>query len=472
MTDKNTNSAVVPPGRASRFLTPAMTAGRSSRSLPAPGPPPRAAGSRRTASSPTRTAALAELAPLDAFSAFPGPRLHRALRDALREGDGTAFAHLAQRINQALSSGAFRHETGLWEPGDESEVQVTDYLPPTAESEERHRPYFEVLSVTATDPSRHEQARQDIRRLRRSDDPFIYELVQVGCFEEAIVAVLANPELQAIVIGDGFGFRAEREYPEIRETLDRAIPFDPGAADVRDYGLKLATALKTIRPELDVYMLTDRGVESLAGHLDAKNIRRVFYDVEELMELHLEHSRGHRTTGTTRRIFSNLKKYGRRPIGTFHALPVARGKSIFKSNWIRTWGISTARTCFWRSRRRRPAGSTACWSRPATSRRPRRRPRAASARRHVYFGTNGTSTSNKIVVQALLAPGDIVLIDRNCHKSHHYGVVLAGALPVYLEAFPLTAYSMYGARAAAHHQAGAARPEGRGQARPRRGCST
>ena len=62
-----------------------------------------------------------------------------------------------------------------------------------------------------------------------------------------------------------------------------------------------------------------------------------------------------------------------------------------------------------------------------------------------FFVTNGTSTSNKMVEQALLAPGDIMLVDRNCHKSHHYGAVLSGALPLYVEAYPLTAYSMYGA---------------------------
>jgi arginine decarboxylase len=42
-------------------------------------------------------------------------------------------------------------------------------------------------------------------------------------------------------------------------------------------------------------------------------------------------------------------------------------------------------------------------------------------------------------------PGDIVLIDRDCHKSHHYGMVLSGAYPVYLHSYPLPKYSMYGA---------------------------
>jgi arginine decarboxylase len=40
---------------------------------------------------------------------------------------------------------------------------------------------------------------------------------------------------------------------------------------------------------------------------------------------------------------------------------------------------------------------------------------------HVFFVTNGTSTSNKMVYQAVTKPGDIVIADRNCHKSHHYG---------------------------------------------------
>ncbi len=50
-----------------------------------------------------------------------------------------------------------------------------------------------------------------------------------------------------------------------------------------------------------------------------------------------------------------------------------------------------------------------------------------------YFVLNGTSTSNKMVALGLLSPGDLVLFDRNCHKSMHHGaLMLAGATPVYL----------------------------------------
>lgn len=50
-----------------------------------------------------------------------------------------------------------------------------------------------------------------------------------------------------------------------------------------------------------------------------------------------------------------------------------------------------------------------------------------------YFVLNGTSTANKIVMNAVLAPGDIVLYDRNNHKSIDLGLILSGAIPIYME---------------------------------------
>lgn len=51
-----------------------------------------------------------------------------------------------------------------------------------------------------------------------------------------------------------------------------------------------------------------------------------------------------------------------------------------------------------------------------------------------YFVLNGTSSANKVVLNALLTPGDIILYDRNNHKSIcHGGIVMSGATPIYLE---------------------------------------
>ncbi len=51
---------------------------------------------------------------------------------------------------------------------------------------------------------------------------------------------------------------------------------------------------------------------------------------------------------------------------------------------------------------------------------------------HLYFVTNGTSTSNKIVWHSTVAPDDIVVVDRNCHKSVLHSIIMTGAIPVFL----------------------------------------
>lgn len=51
---------------------------------------------------------------------------------------------------------------------------------------------------------------------------------------------------------------------------------------------------------------------------------------------------------------------------------------------------------------------------------------------HLFFVTNGTSTSNKIVWHSTVAPGDVVVVDRNCHKSILHAIIMTGAIPVFL----------------------------------------
>ena len=52
---------------------------------------------------------------------------------------------------------------------------------------------------------------------------------------------------------------------------------------------------------------------------------------------------------------------------------------------------------------------------------------------HCFFVTNGTSTSNKMVWHHTVAPGDVVVVDRNCHKSVLHAIVMTGAIPVFLK---------------------------------------
>ncbi len=52
---------------------------------------------------------------------------------------------------------------------------------------------------------------------------------------------------------------------------------------------------------------------------------------------------------------------------------------------------------------------------------------------HCFFVTNGTSTSNKMVWHHTVAPGDVVVVDRNCHKSILHAIIMTGSIPVFLK---------------------------------------
>ena len=387
-----------------------------------------------------------ELAPIEDYWAFPGPTLMRSLKEALDAQDPNVVAHLTRKIGRALLSGSYRNEATTWDPLAEQDSGTGLALPPDIQGEPAHKPYFEVLIVTPNDPSQWERGRKQMLQLRRPDDPFVYQIVQVGSFEDAALAAVLNTNLQAVVIYDGFAFTSRHSVPLLHEQMARFAPIDPAgfAAEGKGLGLDLANVIKNYRPELDIYLLTDRSVEDLAGSPEAASVRRMFYDVEEALEIHLSIMDGVNDRYLTP-YFSNLKQYAARPIGTFHALPIARGKSVFRSNWIRDMGHFYGTNIFLAESSATSGGLDSLLEPTNNIKVAQEMTARAFGAKRCYFATNGTSTSNKIVVQGLCAPGDIVIVDRNCHKSHHYGFVLSGAQPLYVEAFPLTKYSMYGA---------------------------
>jgi arginine decarboxylase len=387
---------------------------------------------------------LADIAPLEGYWAYPGPRLMALVGDALDGGNAAVFARLTQRISASLLSGTYRHDSVAWDPLDDAEARLGDVLPPDLQPGDGHRPYFEVLVVTPSDPATWERARAAVRRMRRAEDPFTYEIVQVGSFEDGVIGAIFNTNVQAVVIYDGFQFRSRHDLPVMREFLFRHLRTDADSLAPGALATTLARAVKSYRPELDVFLLTDRAVEQLAGSAEAAPIRRIFHNVEELMELHLGILDGVNDRYETP-YFNNLKKYAQRPIGTFHALPIARGKSIFRSNWIRDMGHFYGTNLFLAESSATTGGLDSLLEPTGNIKKAQEAAARAFGAKRAYFATNGTSTSNKIVVQAVCKPGDIVVVDRNCHKSHHYGFVLSGAQPYYVEAFPLTQYSMYGA---------------------------
>lgn len=391
----------------------------------------------------TTLGTLRDLLQWEDFFAYPGYKLLESLKERISSGDAIGTSRLAQSISTALLTHSYRNNVGDWENEESASINFGERMTGN-EDAAIHRPYFEVLVVSAARPAAWAELAQELRKLRRPQDKFVYEPVFVGNFEDAILGAILNGSIEAAIISEGIPFATSLNSPLLREFLTTHLASTDIDTSSGQYAIALAQALKRLRPELDIYFLSDREVEKVAGDKSAECIRRVFYQVEEPLELHLSVLDGVAERYETP-YFDNLQKYAQRPIGTFHALPVARGKSIFKSNWIRDMGKFYGLNLFLAESSATTGGLDSLLEPTGNIKLAQEKAARAFGADHAFFVTNGTSTSNKIVEQALLAPGDIVLIDRNCHKSHHYGMVISGAFPLYIEAYPLTQYSMYGA---------------------------
>jgi arginine decarboxylase len=388
--------------------------------------------------------ALALLDPIERYWAFPGRHNFQLLRRLFEEGDYVTLARGSARIVRGLMSNAYRHKAiplGL-SPEVEDKEEADEAID-HAEEVAHQRPYFEVLVVDDLAPDQERALRHSLRRMRRDEDKFIYEAVVVPSFEDAIIAVLHNHNIQAVVARYGFRFRSSQQMALLHRYLTRVDEAHFQDLRQEDYGVALARCIGEVRPELDYYLVTDQSVEDVAGRVPA-NCRRVFYNQEDYFELHLNILRGVNKRYNTP-FFSALREYSRQPTGVFHAMPISRGKSITKSHWIRDMGEFYGLNIFLAETSATSGGLDSLLDPHGPIKEAQELAARAFGSKQTYFVTNGTSTANKIVVQSLVQPGDIVLVDRDCHKSHHYGMVLAGAQVVYLDSYPLHEFSMYGA---------------------------
>jgi arginine decarboxylase len=388
---------------------------------------------------------LARLSTLEPYWAYPGSPQFALVQRLFAAGSYDKFAQAVGRINRALTTESYRSGDVDNAGADDLDMFPTDPRQlehqPAAQAD---RPYFEVLVVEKMTEAQERALRNEVRKWRRPDDEFVYELVVVSSGDEALIAARLNVNLQAVVIRRRFSHQSTRDLSALSEFVDSDVQHELNDHQSPEERAQiLAVSLANLRPELDLYMMTEIDVEDIAGRL-GQYFRRVFHAREGMLELHLSILQGVAARYRTP-FFSALKEYSHRPTGVFHALPISQGKSIVNSHWIKDmvgfYGLEvfmaeTSATCGGLDSLLEPTG-------------PLRESQQLAAKaygsRHTYFVTNGTSTANKIVTQALVAPGDIVLLDRNCHQSHHYGMMLAGANVVYLEAYPLNDYSMYGA---------------------------
>jgi arginine decarboxylase len=268
-------------------------------------------------------------------------------------------------VGRMLASHAYRSQ-----PADGALIESTDGSEVRAASKSgRDLHYFAVLVVDQLTPAEEDELRAQLRALREPTDDFVYDLVVVPSFEDALIAVRFNHEIQACIIRYSFPLLSSTPLAALRHYLRGVEALDAEDGGV-DRGSLLGEHIRQLRPELDLYLVTDVAPEALAvktSHV----FGRVFYRQENYQELHLTILDGVERRYETP-FFTALKEYSRRPTGVFHALPISGGNSR---------ASSTGSGCSSRRPPRRRAASTRSASRPARSATPRTRRPGRSVRR-------------------------------------------------------------------------------------------
>ncbi len=378
---------------------------------------------------------LEELHVVEMYWAYPGREVVRAMQQRLERREYTALETLVQKVVRTFVSGLVRLDAGMPAVDEEGHGE---------HGEERSRnKYFELLIVDDLDDREERDLKVRLSEVRGAQDPFTYDAIVVPSVQDALIAVLFNPNIQACVIRYGMPFASANATGFLGDYIRAIKDVDLSSNPKADMGPLLGKLLRWFRPEVDRYYVTDTPLGELRD-TTVQNFKRIFYRQEDVQEMHHTILRGIQDKYETP-FFTALVDYSRRPMGVFHAMPISRGNSVFKSRWIQDFGAFYGRNLFMAETSSTGGGLDSLLQPTGPLKAAQARAAHAFGAQHTYFATNGTSTSNKIVLQALVEPQDMVLVDRDCHKSHHYGLALTGAFPVYLDSYQLPPFSMYGA---------------------------
>lgn len=377
---------------------------------------------------------------IECYFVFPGKVKIEKLLQSLNRTEYTSLTHQVAEITRQLVSDDYLLNNNSKTP-DEPEQARPDELRELSSGQKKN--YFEVLFVENLSIIEENSLHEKLKELRESNEPFMYDFIVQHSFQDAMIALMFNPNIQAVVIRYAPPFASSNISELISPYIQHVLNIDLKARSESELGPLLGEYVKQFRPELDTYYVTDTSLTDLKNST-LQQFSRIYYRREDLQELHLGIIRGIRERFDTP-FFTALKEYSQKPTGIFHAMPISRGNSVFKSRWIKDFGEFYGRNMFLAETSATTGGLDSLLQPTGPLKKAQEMAADTYGAQRTFFVTNGTSTANKIVLQAIIEPGDLVLIDRDCHKSHHYGMVLAGAYPVYLDSYPIEEYSMYGA---------------------------
>jgi arginine decarboxylase len=383
---------------------------------------------------------IEDLTSIENYFAYPGKIQMEKLSHSLGRSEHTALAHATIEITRRLVS----EERPEMDGSTIEESHQRDHADSEhGKAQKAERNSFDVLFVEKMSKTDEASLKEKMHGLRSHSDPFSYEVVVQPSFQDALIAILFNQKIQSVVVRYAPKYASDKISPLISPFIQNILGLDFEAVPDEELGPLLGEIINRFRPELDTYYVTDTALSGLKDST-IQVFRRIYYRREDLLDLHLGILRGVSERYETP-FFTALMDYSKKPMGIFHAMPISRGNSVFRSEWIKDFGDFYGRNLFLAENSSTTGGMDSLLQPTGTIKKAQEMAAKAYGSQRSFFVTNGTSTANKIVLQALVVPGDLVLIDRDCHKSHHYGLVLSGAYPVYLDSYPIEEYSMYGA---------------------------
>ena len=264
---------------------------------------------------------------------------------------------------------------------------------------------------------------------RSLDNPLGIAFAGVTTAKEALAAIESDGDIQAVLVDDTL------------YTLGK----HNGSRRLQVSALELVQRITRFRPELSVYILIAQEKEDdVVDALFAESVDGYFYREERDYRgiyriLNAQIQEKARTPFT-----DQLKNYVWMAKDQWHTPGHSSGESLRGSPWVNDFYEFMGEHVFdadlsvsvpMLDSLMDPKGVIAEAQHMAAQ---------AFGARRTFFATNGTSTANKVIFQTLLAPGEKLLLDRNCHKSVHHGVVLSGAHPIYLDSALNRKYGLYG----------------------------
>src|SRR5258707_1048400 len=266
---------------------------------------------------------------------------------------------------------------------------------------------------------------------RSLDNPLGLAFAGVPPAKEALELIQADGDLQAVLVDDTL-YTLTKNGSSSRKHLQTTA-------------LELVQRITRLRPELDVYIVIAQEQEDdVVDALFAEAVDGYFYreerDYRGIYRILNAQIQGRARTP----FYDQLKNYVWMAKDQWHTPGHSSGESLRDSAWVSDFYEFMGEHVFdadlsvsvpMLDSLMEPKGVIAEAQAMAA--------KAFGAKR-TFFATNGTSTANKVIFQTLLAPGEKLLLDRNCHKSVHHGVVLSGAHPIYLDSALNKKYGLYG----------------------------